>query len=237
MIFSQSSIECFKMCPLRFKMKYLDKLYWKKDLNDEQKQKLEEGRLFHIVAHRYFAGVYNENLYTADEKIHQWVQMLMKYFTFNECRIYKPEYKIIINHKNYILEATYDLIEMSNGEIVIWDWKTGSDADEGIYTKKYRNKLAGSMQTIIYLFTAGKYFGCPCSEIKMNYWQPFNKKLICQIKYNEELKQMYEEEIDNILDTITNYNYDNSDNSDCSINAENCCRCEYEWICRSKKQD
>lgn len=232
MIFSQSSIECFKKCPLRFKMRYLDKLNWKKDLDDEQKQKLEEGRLFHIVAHRYFAGIYNHNACIGDERIKEWVQMLSKHFGFSDTKAYKPEYKVVVQYNNFILEATYDLIEVSEEQIVIWDWKTSSDADKNIYSEKYKHILASSMQTFIYLFLAGKYFKCSCEKIKMNYWQPFDKKLICQIKYNNRLEEMYGAEIENTLNTIIKYDYDNFDKS---LYLENCCRCEYEWICGSRK--
>ena len=57
LFFSQLALLYFEKCPLKFRRRYLDGLFWPRDWggNQEMKELLEKGELFHQLAWRYYS--------------------------------------------------------------------------------------------------------------------------------------------------------------------------------------
>ncbi|AGY75064.2 PD-(D/E)XK nuclease family protein [Clostridium autoethanogenum] len=57
--YSQNSINAFIKCPLKFRLKYLENLSWKREGSIEENyyENIKQGLDFHLICERYFAGI------------------------------------------------------------------------------------------------------------------------------------------------------------------------------------
>lgn len=147
--FSQSSISIYERCPLKFRRRYLDGLFWPQNWlgNDEQKELIEKGKLFHTFAERYYKkGMFSSEQFIPEE-LETWLQHLRKFRPYNERYVFYPEYELRISRDDIKLMVKYDLlyIDKSQNKVVIYDWKTNKKA---LSSKNYKKNY----QTIVYLY-------------------------------------------------------------------------------------
>ncbi len=174
-LLSQSSLQDYVDCALRFKLRYIDRLSYpavesEPALENEKHQ--QEGEYFHRLVQQHLIGISAEQiskLANTPNLEHWWSnwQDFKKQQdwgkTYSEVTLSAPLGK-------YRLLAKYDLISVKDGKATIYDWKT--------YRKRPRNEwLAARMQTRVYsamLIQAGAHLnnGQPFAleQVEMIYW-------------------------------------------------------------------
>lgn len=237
--FSQNSMEIFKQCRMKFKKRYLDGLYWRNWLLDSEKTlKTEKGRLFHLLAYRYFLNINSqagEDIGNEHEELKPWMESLKKFIEIKEDRLYFPEFELKLTENHMKLQAKFDLIVIDvNGDAAIYDWK--------VHDKPLnRSLLETSYQTVIYrylLAKAGKTITGMKPElgrISMTYWQPSHPSNPVRIDYSEEQFKQDEVFLNNEIEKILNCDFDSPAIKTADMKI--CRFCEFCSICNNTKPD
>lgn len=186
---SQSSLQDYVDCPLRFQLRYLERLSYPAIESEpalENEKHLQEGEYFHRLVQQYLIGIPSEQISKLANTVNlqRWWE---NFLVASDIRglaplrsasgalrkdlggLY-PEATLSAPLGNYRLLAKYDLLAIGNGKATIYDWKT--------YRKRPRNEwLAARMQTRIYralLVHAGAHLnnGQPFApeQVEMVYW-------------------------------------------------------------------
>jgi hypothetical protein len=177
-ILSQSSLQDYVDCSLRFKLRYLDRLSYpamesEPALANEEHQR--EGEYFHRLVQQYFIGIPEQQLarLASTPNLQKWWSNFLGSPQIQELRGLNgisTEATLSAPLGSYRLVAKYDLISVLDGKATIYDWKT--------YRKRPRNEwLSGRLQTRVYsamLARAGAHLnnGQPFEpeQIEMIYW-------------------------------------------------------------------
>lgn len=234
--FSQSALEAFAQCRLKFKKRYLDGLYWsrKELLPPEQLEALEKGIAFHLLAQRYFSGLATGVEQVRGGELELWLRRLENLVPLNPEINFWPEYQLKVNSYSGKLVAKYDLLCFEpQGKIIIYDWKT----DQRPLVKE---KLAKSWQTIIYpylIIEAGvRLMGSPVSpeQVKMVYWNPLYPEKLVEFPYSEQAYQQDKAVIERTIKEICSL----AETSFFPTNQSQLCRyCEYSYLCQKATKD
>lgn len=235
-IFSQMSLSTFKKCPLKFKLKYIDGIRWKNSspVIRHFAEVFEKGKKFHLLAERYFQGISTdfERFKEEEPEIYEWIDKLKEYFVIKKEHTYLPEYQLRMIEDPIRLQAKYDLIVDTKGELQVWDWKTAGK-------RLKRDKLEQSFQTIVYLYLLKEKSelavdrNVNAEDIKMIYLQPNYIDSPVVIDYTEEKHKRFEEVIKNTIDTINNYDFMND--FDKSLYRKHCKYCEFNFLCNNER--
>ncbi len=239
-LFSQNSLSTFDSCPMKFKRRYMDGLKWNNIPIPEVKERIEKGRDFHLMAHRYFSGIAWDEPFYKYEEPELWMNNLKRCFPIDKDNIYLPEYVLRMCRGNLRLEADYDLIIVRpDGKVEIWDWKTHYDSPKKRKASAAK-KLISSYQTIVYLFILKELFGdvirmpLNCSNISMSYWSPDTARIICTIEYSEQTHEDNRKLLLKKVGDILSYDYHSFDRT---AYLKHCDRCEFSLLCNNKKPD
>lgn len=175
-LLSQSSLQDYVDCALRFKLRYLDHLRYPAAESEpalENEKHQQEGEYFHRLVQQYLVGIPKDRVgkLANTPNLQRWWSNFMQAFPSleNLGTIYS-ESTLSAPLGRYRLVAKYDLISIQDGKARIYDWKT--------YRKRPRNEwLATRMQTRVYramLVQAGAHLngGQPFApeQIEMTYW-------------------------------------------------------------------
>ena len=174
-LLSQSSLQDYVDCSLRFKLRYLERLSYpalesEPALENEKHQ--QEGEYFHRLIQQHLIGISAEQIgkLANTPNLQRWWSNWQEFSkgqnlgkTYSETTFSAPLGK-------YRLLAKYDLISVKDGKATIYDWKT--------YRKRPRNEwLAARMQTRVYramVVQAGAHLndGQPFApeQVEMVYW-------------------------------------------------------------------
>lgn len=233
--FSQLSLLTYEKCPLKFRYRYFDGLFWPQDWgsNPEQKEFLETGNLFHQLARRYYARgeTINEELLSSDLKL--WYQSLKKFRPYNNRDIFLPEYELRINRGSIKLLAKFDLLylDKSSDRIFIYDWKTNKRPFSPEFDQN------NHLQTLVYLYVlqeALDEYLPEVGETGLIYWNPRfpdDKRIITYSKEQFKEDELY---LGNKIREIKELDY----NEFHTVNDEKLCKyCEYRSICFNKKPE
>lgn len=171
LVLTQSALADFAECPLRFRYRYLDGVRLPEAVPPDARARVERGRAFHLLAHRYFAGldpVVPPGVPHAAE-LGDWARALARFCPRRPDRTYLPEFELGLREPDLPLAARYDLLVLEpDGSRTIYDWKTAPLAPPG--------RLADSLQTRVYrlvLALAGPPYAPAAPEgIRMVYWYP-----------------------------------------------------------------
>jgi len=174
-LLSQSSLQDYVDCALRFKLRYLDRLSYpaiesEPALENEKHQ--QEGEYFHRLVQQHLIGISAEQIgkLANTPNLERWWANWLEFTKGQGFGNLYPEITLSAPLGNYRLVAKYDLISVKDGKATIYDWKT--------YRKRPRNEwLAARMQTRVYramLVTAGAHLnqGQPLKpeQVEMIYW-------------------------------------------------------------------
>ena len=236
LFFSQLSLKVYENCPLKFRRRYLDGLYWPADWSDNYSQKeiVEKGKKFHLIAQRYYKRGENIQSDITPEDLSGWFEELKSFRPYNNLAEFYPEHELRINKNDIKLVAKYDLlyIDKKSKKVIIYDWKT---------TKKRfnNNKLINNLQTKVYLYVlaeTGKFYYFDDSinfdRMSIIYWNPRFPKQAAKINYNEKKFKKDREFLRKKIKEIKNLKYDDFKKTK---NEKKCRFCEYRPICTGKK--
>jgi len=174
-LLSQSSLQDYVDCSLRFKLRYLDRLSYpavetEPSLENEKHQ--QEGEYFHRLVQQHLIGISAEHIgrLANTPNLQRWWTNWQDFKNQQILENIYPEITLSAPLGKYRLIAKYDLIDVKNGKVIIYDWKT--------YRKRPRNEwLSARMQTRVYramLVQAGAHLnnGQPFApeQVEMVYW-------------------------------------------------------------------
>lgn len=224
--YSQNLLNTFDKCPLKFKIKYLANVRWKKDSidNEDYYEKMNMGLDFHLMCERYFSNI-PVGIDNSNKELMNWFNSLKEKFDILDENIYFTEYEIKMRKDNIRIQAKYDLIIIKpNNKIEIWDWKTEN-------RKLDYKEVCKRMQTIVYMYILGesslKIFDkeIPLENISMNFWQPQFKDDIITINYSKSNHKIHEEKIIETTRLLDNYDFNLDFNSE--LYSTQCKYCEF----------
>ncbi|MBV4436929.1 PD-(D/E)XK nuclease family protein [Clostridium tyrobutyricum] len=232
--YSQTSLNIFRTCPMKFKLKYIDNISWKRDdfIESGYYDNIEIGLYFHLICERYFSRLPIGKL-DKNQNLSKWVDFLQETFLLYDENTYLTEYEIKMKLNIIKLQAKYDLIVIKpGGKIEIYDWKTEN-------RKLSPGEMENRIQTLVYLYVisenAEKLFGINTKfeDISMTFWQPQYAGNILNIKYSEHKHSEGEKYLKKLIDTINSYDFN------CNFNKEvyrsKCKFCEFNYICNMRK--
>ena len=175
-LLSQSSLQDYVDCSLRFKLRYIDRLSYpavesEPALENEKHQ--QEGEYFHRLVQQHLIGISAEQiarLANTPNLERWWNNFLRDFRSLSDFGNLYPEVTLSAPLGKYRLLAKYDLISVKDGNATIYDWKT--------YRKRPRNEwLSARMQTRVYramVVRAGAHLnnGKPFEpeQVEMIYW-------------------------------------------------------------------
>jgi len=232
--FSQSALSIFNNCRRKFRYRYLDGLYWPAEwgMKEEVKKDLKQGRLFHLLAERYYSQTLGETVLSSNQLLQSWLNRLKSFCSAKNTVSAEQELRF---KEGYLkLLAKYDLLKYNkvHKKFVIYDWKTDK---KNLYDKDIEN----SMQSRFYLYLlyeAGyEYFSTDYELEQMPaliYWNPRYPEQKIQIKYSQKNfksdKTFFKELISEIL---------HESEFPLTDDLNKCRFCEYRPICRGEKTE
>lgn len=237
--FTQYSLQAFENCPLKFKKRYMENIRLTEPQDEEVRKQVQAGRDFHLLAHRYFSGICAGDMDFVETKLDLWFKNLKNSFVLEAGVLYLPEHKLRMTAGKFKLEANYDLIVEKDGNLTIWDWKTGHiQKSNGKESKSKR--LKSSLQTVVYMYVMGeigflvKERGIKRENIRMCYWQPEPPEIVTEIRYSEELHKAYGDTLTGLVEDILHYDYSSFDKM---LYSRHCKYCEFNRFCNGKEVD
>ena len=235
--FSQTAIKTYLTCPLDFRSRYIDKLIWPSEYNktEKQQQQIERGQIFHTLANRYFLGIGSQEKVGLEAEAREYLERLQAYLPLEDGVRYLPEYELRLNQDGIRLMAKFDLlyIDNENGQVIIYDWKTGDNKPEASY---YQNDL----QTILYQFIlveAGERYlpvDFELKDLKMIYWNPNFPEAELEVEYSKEQHQENKNYLYNIIEEILELEY--AEYAELTP-GDKCYRCNYRPICEGEQPE
>lgn len=208
---SQSSIDTYDTCKLKFKKVYIENINWSSDNENF-------GSKFHLLAQRYYIGL-DEDL---DNKTEEYFLLEnLKNFLKRDKNMY-TEYLIKYKDEDLKLLAKVDLLKIEEDNIIIYDWKTNKSTLD-------RFKLENSYQTKIYLYNIVEKFKLSPDKVKLIYYNPRLNKFI-DIFYDCNKHQKYKSELKNkSLEIINEELFNENIGKHCDFCQFNCI-CNKKWV-------
>lgn len=235
--FSQLALVTYQSCQLKFRRRYLEGLFWPGNwaLDPEQRELVDRGRLFHLLAQRYYSGL--EAVGGAGQvprTVLSWFEKLRSMRPFvPEEGVFLPEYELRLCTERMKLLAKYDLVYITpDGRAVIYDWKTGPSKPKASYWKRH-------LQTTVYrylLCAAGSAYS-PRGEfrpedISIIYWNPQHPGVIEPVGYSEKEFKRDGRRLKELIEEIVNKSFEEflptGDQKRCGF-------CEYMPICHGQR--
>ena len=236
---SAMALGTYQICPLRFRYRYIDNLFWSKAWGStpDERRALERGQNFHLMARRHYEGVEPARLPDPLEQaeLDAWIDLLRSFLPRTMDREFHPELELRLNRPGMRLMAKFDLVVVDpDGRAIIFDWKT----ERRMPRKSY---LLKSPQTLVYrymLCAAGGSYSpkgrFKPEEVTMVYWNPLYPSRWERMDYTEAQYQKDEEHLQNLCGQILRTPREMF----MATTDERVCRfCEYQMICHGRRPE
>jgi RecB family exonuclease len=236
---SASALATYQSCPLRFRYRYLDNLYWSQlwGASPEDRARVERGQNFHLMARRYYAGLDPARVEDAVEQkeLESWLTLMQGFLPRTFDQAFYPELELRLNRPDLRLQAKFDLVVVNpDGKATIFDWKT----ERKLPTRTYLDKAP---QTVMYrymLAAAGGQYSprgqFRPEEINMIYWNPQHPARWHRLEYSQARfdkdEQFLHDLVSRILKTPREMFLATTDEGTCR-------RCEFQMICHGKRAE
>lgn len=237
---SASALNLYQSCPLRFRYRYLDNLYWSGlwGASPEDRRAIEKGSTFHLMARRLYTGLEPAKVPDPVEQreLEHWLGLLQSFLPYEPAkRAYYPELELRLNRPNFRLVAKFDLLVVeADGTATIYDWKTERRLPK-------RSYLSQSAQTLVYryMLTAAGGAYSPAGkfrpeQVSMVYWNPLYPHRWERLTYTEKQFQLDEAYLMNVLGQI--YRTPHA-NFMATADEKVCARCEYQMLCHGRRAE
>lgn len=221
--FSQASLSAWLNCPLKFRYRYIDGLYWPVTTGESVSAHIELGRRFHLLAQRYFVSGETRVPPGEDSVLGHWLHRLKEYLPLTGARRFLPEYELRSARDGLRLLAKYDLLAAGADGVTIYDWKTDERAPSS------RQSASPQSRLYLYLLSLSDYFVVNPDSMQMVYWNPRFPQEPLSIRYS--LKQ---QEQDGLWIKEMIVQIQNSAAFPATSNDKNCRFCEYRPVCHGK---
>ncbi|MBM7855097.1 radical SAM protein with 4Fe4S-binding SPASM domain [Desulfohalotomaculum tongense] len=235
MYFSQNSFSTYDFCSLKFRRRYIDGLYWPGSwvTDNEKREMVEQGQLFHLLAHRYYCGIAMGELERyLTEPVSSWFKELQNFRPLTAGAVFLPEQELRCHQDGIRLVAKFDLLMvLPDGRAVIYDWKTALGRPKSQYYRQH-------IQTIVYRYLLVKAGGFLSprgafspADISMIYWNPRYPRLVEPLAYSEDKYQRDADMIEKKIKEIESRDYDQFY---ATGDQKKCRHCEYSPICHGR---
>ncbi|MFW6280558.1 MAG: PD-(D/E)XK nuclease family protein [Halanaerobium sp.] len=233
--FSQSALSIFNKCRRRFRYRYLDNLYWPAEwgMDDKIREDLERGRLFHLLAERYYSNNLGITILEENKLLQAWLDRL-KAFCPADDSIVSAEQELRYNDRGMKFLAKYDLLQYNSSKkcFTIYDWKTDK---KSLFNKDLKNSMQSRFYLYLFVEAGYQYFGEKYITENMPsiiYWNPRFPSEKIQVKYSKTEFNKDSEFFNDLIKEIKK-------ESEFPLTEDlNICRyCEYRPVCRGKKQE
>ncbi|MDA8234776.1 MAG: PD-(D/E)XK nuclease family protein [Clostridia bacterium] len=235
MFFSQLALKTYQSCPLRFRRRYLEGLFWPGNWAGDKKQReaIEGGRLFHLLAQRYYTQGEVPAGQLVPEPVAAWLGNLVSFRPFNGENRFYPEHELRLNDRGIRLLAKYDLLMVTpDGRAVIYDWKTNGSRPTAAFWRK-------DFQTRVYLYllcrAGGAYSpkgGFTPEDISMVYWNPNHPGAIEPLAYSEKQLLADEKLFRETIEKLEGLDFEDFGPTP---DQRQCRFCEYAPICHGER--
>lgn len=216
--FSQAALSAWLNCPLKFKYRYIDGLYWPLTTQGDVREHVELGRQFHLLAQRYFTDGGAE----ADGQLGQWLARLQEFLPLTPNHRFLPEYDMRLAQDQLRLLAKYDLLVVRENGVTIFDWKT----DE----RPPGHSIVSSPQTRLYLYLLSSVPEMANPDtVQMVYWNPRHPREPLTIPYSHEQQEKDGLWLHKLVTEIKG-----TDVYPATANETNCRFCEYRPVCHGQ---
>lgn len=236
---SAMALNIYRQCPLRFRYRYLENLYWSRlwGSSPEERRALERGQHFHLLARRYYSGV--EPAEIADpleqQELEGWMHQLRDFLPRTLDRSFYPELDLRLNRPDLRLVAKFDLVVVDpDGSATIYDWKTEKRFPRRTY-------LVKNMQTVVYrymLCAAGGAYSpqgrFKPEQVSMIYWNPLYPHRWERLPYSEAQYLLDEQYLTNLVGEILRTP---REMFTATANQRTCRHCEYQMICHGRRAE
>lgn len=231
---SQLSLKTYRECPLRFRRRYLDRMWWSREwgADEEQRGAIRTGQEFHLLASRHFWGMPRGT--ASDDAVAGWLAALEEFAPRRAGCRYLPEQELRTAAGEGALVAKYDLLELHpDGHAVIYDWKTSPQPPQA-------GRLARDLQTRLYravLCRAGTALGeggwAPAA-VSMVYWNPRFPTAPVRLPYSTAAYRRDWEHLTRLVAEIAALG---PGDFPATTREETCRRCEYRPLCRGEARE
>ncbi len=152
--FSQSCLQDYTDCPRRFELRYVRGQVWPAVLAQpvlEHEEQVRRGEAFHRLVHQHTLGLPADSLAPQDDADLQrwWTAYLEQPPSGLERAIRLAETSLSTLVGEQRLVAKYDLLAVSEGQVLIVDWKTD-------HRRPSSDSLQRRLQTSVYLYVAAE---------------------------------------------------------------------------------
>jgi len=236
---SANAIRTYISCPLRFRYRYVDNLYWSRTWGSDpnERQALEQGQNFHLLARRYYAGVDPGLVTDAVEPglLAEWLVKLEQFLPRTFDRQFYPELELRLTQPALRLVAKFDLLVVEpDGKATIYDWKT----ERRIPRRSY---LLKSPQTLVYRYMLCAAGGAYSPEgrfrpqdVSMVYWNPQYPDQWHRLKYTEAQFQKDDAYLRSLVASILRTPREGF----VATSEEQVCRfCEFRMLCHGQRAE
>lgn len=238
MFFSQHALELFRNCPLRFKRRYLEGLYWSKlwSAPAAEREAVARGELFHLMAQRYYSGLDpglpDGHPWAPDLSV--WLTDLERFCPYGRPGYaYYPELELRLAEDQLRLLAKIDLLVVAaDGTATIYDWKTERNLP--------RRSFLNNFQTIVYrylLCAAGGAYApegaFPPDRTELVYWNPHYPTRPLPVQYSGAQFETDEGTLRSAIGNVLATPY--PDGFVATTNEGRCRTCEYRPLCHGRR--
>lgn len=212
MIISPAILKTFEECKQKYIYMYVDKISL-----PQNKYFYEKGKNIHALANYFLKGndvsKFEQALNSEEQTLWNYLKSI-KYFDYE---FVKSEYQISKKLGENWIGGRLDALVKNNEDYYILDYKTGSIPKNPEY----------DYQTMVYLLCTDKLLN-EYKSLSFVYIDLKNKDEKV-IKFNQNLKEEYEEKIQNTLKNINSVTTSQS-----NLLKNNKCSCDYYCICEKK---
>lgn len=187
---TQAKINTWLTCKTCFRLRYRDVFRWPKEPNEAGAlEAMEMGEMFHMLAAQYLvsAGKFSVDESTLSSKVGVWWHAFLESKQI-QALISGPHLKVEADFEVALIDdvkvnGRIDCLQISQGSINIFDWKTG----------RPRNKadLETDWQTCLYLAMVAQsrdllgQANLPLDQISITYWYARDPDKSVNVSYSE----------------------------------------------------
>lgn len=171
--FSQASLQDYIDCPRRFKLRYIDKVYWpaveSAPLLERERRQIE-GQIFHRMIQQYSIGLPEEKitLLASTSNLQRWWGNFLSHGPRLTGGLKFAELALASRLGKHRIIAKYDLVVVKpDSTVTIYDWKTYHKRPQRVWmADRYQTKVYPSL-----LHRSKGGFSNPgITTIEMIYW-------------------------------------------------------------------
>lgn len=231
---SQTNLLNFLTCRRRFQLRSLERLSWPDYTPDPTLyHSYEQGKNFHLLLERHFAGVPVTDASLPDKKIENWWHLFQNHGPNLPAGRRLPELRLTVPADAHFLIGRFDLLIVNESEnqsqAHIFDWKTSkprstADLQSDWQTRLYLAMVAESGQALL-------QHGPPLSadQITLTYWYTGDPDHPRRIAYSQEWhEQNWAEILEIVADIDTSLQ---KEEWPLTANWSHCRRCPYQAYC------